>query len=96
GIMWLHSRGIIHNDIKPENVLIAPDGRCVIADFGSVKFMKKGQRKCYSYAADRTTQPFTTVFYMAPEILTVLDNGVCEYDEAVDWWALGILAYNML
>ena len=76
----LHSQNIIYRDLKPENILITPEGNIKIVDFG---FAKK--------VPDQTWTLCGTPDYLAPEI--VLSKG---YGRAVDYYALGILIYEML
>lgn len=79
---FLHQRGIIHRDLKPENVLLRSDAHICITDFGLAK----------EIGNDMNVRTLCgTSEYMAPEMLT--RSG---YGKAVDWWALGALAYEML
>ena len=81
-ISYLHKEGIIYRDLKPENIMIERSGYLKLIDFGIAKIVEGGQR----------SKTFCgTMQYMAPEIL--MQN---QYDFAVDWWALGILTYEML
>lgn len=84
GLFYLHSHGVCHRDIKPSNVLIDPsDGRLQICDFGSAKFLLRGEPSV-SYIATRS--------YRAPELL--LD---CQqYTTAVDVWAAGCVLAEMV
>ncbi|GHJ86288.1 hypothetical protein NliqN6_2690 [Naganishia liquefaciens] len=79
-IDYLHARDIIYRDLKPENLLLDRDGYLRIADFGFAKIVE-----------DRTFTLCGTPEYLAPEI--VLSKG---HGKAVDWWALGILCFEML
>ncbi|OCF32179.1 AGC/PKA protein kinase [Kwoniella heveanensis BCC8398] len=79
-IEYLHSHDIIYRDLKPENLLLDRHGYLRIADFGFAKIVE-----------DRTFTLCGTPEYLAPEI--VLSQG---HGKAVDWWALGILAFEML
>jgi protein kinase A len=79
-IDYLHSNNIIYRDLKPENLLLDRTGYLRIADFGFAKVVE-----------DRTFTLCGTPEYLAPEI--VLSQG---HSKAVDWWALGILAFEML
>lgn len=76
---YLHHCCIVHRDLKPENVLINSNGYLLLGDFGFCKIIKT-----------RTWTICGTPEYLAPEI--VLSKG---YSFAVDWWALGILIYEM-
>jgi len=79
-LKYLHGRSIAYRDLKPENLLIAVDGHLKITDFG---FAKKVQ--------DRTFTLCGTPEYLAPEI--IMSTG---HNQGVDWWALGILLFEML
>ena len=82
-VEYLHDfKSVIHRDLKPENILIGPDGCVKLADFGFVKKLEKWER----------TRTFCgTPEYMAPEI--ILNDG---YAHPVDWYALGILMYELV
>ncbi|KAG5896711.1 hypothetical protein JTB14_014587 [Gonioctena quinquepunctata] len=77
---YLHSKSIVYRDLKPENLLLDKDGHLKITDFG---FAKK--------LSDRTWTLCGTPEYLAPEIIQ--SKG---HNKAVDWWALGVLIYEML
>jgi len=77
---YLHTLSIIYRDLKPENLLIDKEGHLKITDFG---FAKK--------ITDRTWTLCGTPEYLAPEIIQ--SKG---HNSSVDWWALGILIYEML
>lgn len=79
-----HRAGLIHRDVKPENVLIGDDGRVKVADFGLVR------------AVDTTTSVTAgsvlgTVSYLAPE---QIEHGTI--DQRTDVYACGVLLYEML
>ena len=79
-----HGKGIIHRDIKPGNVMLLPDGRPMLMDFGLAKVA--GTTKL-----TRTGTTMGTVAYMSPEQV----KGVGA-DARSDIWALGVVLYEMV
>ncbi|KAG6622913.1 AGC/PKA protein kinase [Phytophthora cinnamomi] len=77
---YLHERCIVYRDLKPENLLIDPQGYLKVVDFGFAKVVD-----------DRTYTLCGTTEYLAPEL--VLGKG---HNRGVDYWALGILIYEMV
>lgn len=82
---YLHNNGIIYRDLKPENILIDSWGHVKLCDFGLSKQYKIDE------PVQRTGTFCGTFEYMAPEMF-----GKQPYDCNVDWWALGILLYDLL
>lgn len=80
----LHSNCVAYRDLKPENVLITATGYLKLADFGHAVN--------YTPGCDNLQSEYGTAEYLAPEII----HGEGYHSYEVDWWALGILIYEML
>eukprot|EP01029_Cantina_marsupialis_P015032 TRINITY_DN3291_c0_g1_i1.p1 TRINITY_DN3291_c0_g1~~TRINITY_DN3291_c0_g1_i1.p1 ORF type:complete len:768 (+),score=256.59 TRINITY_DN3291_c0_g1_i1:163-2466(+) len=79
-LSYLHEKHIVYRDLKPENLLIDRKGFIKVVDFGFAK-----------HVTDRTYTLCGTPEYLAPEL--VLGKG---HNKGVDYWALGVLIYEML
>jgi serine/threonine protein kinase len=80
-----HQRGIVHRDVKPNNILLSRDGRPLLSDFGIAKALHE------SSGLTRTGMSIGTPEYMAPEQI----QGQ-KVDGRTDIYALGIVLYEML
>ncbi len=78
-----HSRGIIHRDIKPQNIMLLPRGEVKITDFGIAQVNEDGQ----SFMTDRTAG---TAYYISPEQAAGGD-----VDSRSDIYSLGVMMYEM-
>lgn len=92
GLAYLHSKGFVHRDVKPENCLIGSDGYLKLCDFGMAKRLPSTVQ-LPSGGTEVVTLAFTmcgTPEFMAPEF--VLSIG---YNKNIDWWALGCILVEM-
>jgi len=80
GIEYIHSQGVIHRDMKPENLLLTERGYLKLADFGFAKMVH--DQRTYSLCG--------TPEYTAPEVYK--RSG---HSKGVDWWSLGVILYEM-
>lgn len=80
-LVFIHSQGIIHRDIKAENILCVSDGTLKLADFGVATSQETEKRKSVAGSP----------YWMAPELILGVD-----YDATVDLWSLGITIIELL
>ena len=100
GLAYIHGKGVIHRDLKLQNVLVGPDGHAVLADFGISKIKdpqlggKEGKVdpvQTLVRMKDGKTPVMGSLGYMAPE----LELGA-EATPASDWYALGVIVFRLL
>ena len=105
GLAYLHSEGILHRDLKADNILLDLDGTCKISDFGISK------RSANPYNNDITNSMQGSVFWMAPEVIraqsqpggALASDGLDPnaqamsrgYSAKVDIWSLGCVVLEM-
>ena len=78
----LHEKGIMHRDLKLENIMVDSTGYVKIIDYGLAKMLGNDELAT-SYCG--------TPEYLAPEMISHAGH-----DKTVDWWAVGVLIYEML
>ena len=99
GLAYIHGMGVIHRDLKLQNVLIGPDGHAVLTDFGISKIgdAPEGEMSVVDPVQtivrlqDGKCPVMGSIGYMAPE----LEMGVAASPQS-DWYALGVMVYKLL
>lgn len=86
GLAYLHDQGILHRDLKADNILLDLDGTCKISDFG----ISKKSDNIYGNDASNSMQG--SIFWMAPEVIQSQGQG---YSAKVDIWSLGCVVLEM-
>jgi tRNA A-37 threonylcarbamoyl transferase component Bud32 len=86
-LQYAHERGVVHRDVKPSNILIGPDGRPCVTDFGLAK------REAGEITMTLDGQVLGTPAYMSPEQAGGESHRV---DGRSDVYSLGVILYQML
>ena len=84
GLQHAHDKGIVHRDVKPQNIMVLPDGTIKVTDFGIARFARSEQRTI-------TDKAIGSVHYISPEQA----RGECT-DEKTDIYSVGVILYEML
>lgn len=98
-LAFVHAQGVVHRDIKLQNVLVGPDGHAVLSDFGIAKIFDTSLSEEVGLSPEATLQTLAggrrtvmgSIGYMAPE----LELGVAA-SPASDYYALGVLVFYLL
>lgn len=89
---YAHRQGVIHRDIKPDNILLDKEGNVLLADFGIVKIVSGESDNNTNPALTQTGGLVGTPAYMAPE----QGSGQSNITARADLYSLGVVVYEML
>ncbi len=84
GLQHAHDRGIVHRDVKPQNIMVLSDGTIKVTDFGIARFARSDQRTI-------TDKAIGSVHYISPEQARGEKT-----DERADIYSVGVMLYEML
>lgn len=84
GLQHAHDKGIVHRDVKPQNIIVLPDGTIKVTDFGIARFARSEQRTI-------TDKAIGSVHYISPEQARGEKT-----DEKADIYSVGVMMYEML
>jgi len=102
-VQYCHEKGVIHRDVKPENVLLDAEGHVKLCDFGSALDLRPQPTSALALLMPRKTAKkekkdkrvssfVGTAEYCAPEILDAIDEATA----AVDLWSIGVMTFQLL
>ena len=84
GLQHAHDKGIVHRDIKPQNIMVLPDGTIKVTDFGIARFARNEHKTI-------TDKVIGSVHYISPEQAKGEPT-----DEKTDMYSVGVMLYEML
>eukprot|EP00759_Apiculatamorpha_spiralis_P051935 PhF_6_TR5550/c0_g1_i5/m.7921 len=93
GLQFLHGKGVVHMDIKPENILVGKNGECKLADFGVCAVLNDTfEPTNNNRTSDVIHSTHGTPLFFAPEML----SGESFRGKATDVWALGVTLFIVM
>lgn len=84
GLQHAHDKGIVHRDVKPQNIMVLRDGTIKVTDFGIARFARSEQKTI-------TDKAIGSVHYISPEQARGENT-----DEKTDIYSVGVMLYEML
>lgn len=84
GLQHAHDKGVVHRDVKPQNIMVLPDNTIKVTDFGIARFARSEQRTI-------TDKAIGSVHYISPEQARGENT-----DEKADVYSVGVMLYEML
>ena len=84
GLQHAHDKGIVHRDVKPQNIMVLPDGTIKVTDFGIARFARNEQRTI-------TDKAIGSVHYISPEQARGEKT-----DKKADIYSVGVMLYEMI
>lgn len=93
---YAHQHGIVHRDVKPSNLLLHPDGRLLLADFGIARPLNMADLPEVNTAFEGGDLTVSGAAMGTPEFMAPEQVRGDEVSAATDTYALGVVAYTML